>query len=72
MTIPPYADLSQISDVTKRYVAQRQRILDNAGYDTRFNSLVDAVVKRIAFMVDTTQAEGNILKLKNLIDSLGD
>ena len=72
MTIPPYADLSQISDVTKRYVAQTQGILDNTGYDTRFNNLVDAVAKRIAFMVDTSQAEGEILNLKKLIDTLGE
>lgn len=67
-----YIDMSKMSEPTRRFVEQRQKIIERDVYNARFESLVDAVAKRISFMVDTSQAEGNILKLKNLIDSLGE
>lgn len=68
MIIPPWADMSQISEPMIRFVEQTHGLSN----DTRFESLVDAVAKRIAFMVDTSQAEGSIKNLKKLIDTLGD
>ena len=65
---PLLTDQSHISDATRRFVETSSG--QGAG-DARFNSLCDAVVKHIAFMVDTNEAVGKIAELKALIDSLG-
>lgn len=58
-------DPSRVSEPYKRLAAAGERI-------TRLDALAEAVARRIALTIDTTEAVGKLAELKKLIDSLGD
>ena len=65
MRISKLADPAQISEPYKRLAAAGEGI-------TRLDALAEAVARRIALTIDTTEAVGKLAELKKLIDSLGD